>query len=76
MPLRSTVLRVLTTVLLLSPAVLLSLTPDALLPVQAQTVQDRKAEADRLLQAGIQAYQAGKTTEALEIFQKLLLISR
>jgi tetratricopeptide (TPR) repeat protein len=46
------------------------------LPVVAQAQNDRKAEGDRLFQSGSQAYQAGKITEALEIFQKALSIFR
>jgi tetratricopeptide (TPR) repeat protein len=59
------------TIAVLSPMIL-----TVSLPVLAQTQNDRKAEGDRLFQAGSQAYQAGKTTEALEIFQKALSIFR
>jgi tetratricopeptide (TPR) repeat protein len=76
MPLPLTVLRVLTTALLLSPIAPAALIAVAPRPAIAQTAQSAKVEADRLLQAGIQAYQAGKTTEALATFQQALLLFR
>ena len=51
--------------------------PDlALMTVQAQTTQDRKAEADRLLQKGIQQYQISQFEAALQSWQQALTIYR
>jgi CHAT domain-containing protein/tetratricopeptide (TPR) repeat protein len=41
-------------------------------PAAAQTTPDRKAEADRLKQQGIQQYQKGQFREALATFQQVL----
>ncbi len=62
--------------LLLSVTVMSPMIVVVSLPALAETQLGRKAEAERLLEAGIQAYKAGKTTEALETFQKALLIFR
>jgi CHAT domain-containing protein/tetratricopeptide (TPR) repeat protein len=66
------VLQTLTTTLLLFQAVPFVLFADAHLPVHAQTTQNPKTEAERLLETGIQQYQAGQTTEALTTFEKAL----
>jgi CHAT domain-containing protein/Flp pilus assembly protein TadD len=51
--------------------------PDlALMTVQAQTSQDRKAEADRLNQQGIQQCQTGQCEAAMQSFQNALTIYR
>jgi len=42
--------------------------------VQAQSIQDRKAEADRLLQQGIQLYQVSRYREAIQAWEKALKI--
>ena len=57
------------------PLQLAAITPKI---AQAQTPsnQNRKAEADRLNQQGIQQYRQGKFREALETFEKVLLICR
>src|SRR5690348_4480398 len=57
------------------PLQLAAITPTI---AQAQTPsnQNRKAEADRLYQLGIQQYRQGKFREALETFEKVLLICR
>ena len=44
------------------------------LHAQAQTVQDRNAEAVRLFQRGIQQYHAGQLEEALKLFEQVLLV--
>ncbi|WP_286396727.1 CHAT domain-containing protein [Pseudanabaena mucicola] len=44
--------------------------------VQAQTVQDRKAEAERLSQQGIKLYQASHYQEAIQVFESALGIYR
>ena len=46
------------------------------LPAVAQTTQDRKAEAEKLLQLGIQQYQQGKSQAALETFEKAISLFR
>lgn len=43
---------------------------------QTATTQNRKAEADRLNQEGIQQYRQGKFRAALETFQKVLAIRK
>ena len=43
-------------------------------PVVAQTNQERKEEADRLLKKGYQQYQAGQFQESLQLFQQALTI--
>ncbi|MEA5476762.1 tetratricopeptide repeat protein [Pseudanabaena galeata UHCC 0370] len=51
--------------------------PDlALMTVQAQTTQDRKAEADRLNSQGIQQCQTGQCEAAMQSFQNALTIYR
>ncbi|MBH8566197.1 tetratricopeptide repeat protein [Nostoc sp. CENA67] len=57
------------------PLQLAAITPTI---AQAQTPsnQNRKAQADRLNQLGIQQYRQGKLREALETFEKVLLIRR
>ena len=51
--------------------------PDlALMTVQAQTSQDRKAEADRLLQQGNQQFQTSQFEAALQSYQQALIIYR
>jgi CHAT domain-containing protein/tetratricopeptide (TPR) repeat protein len=47
-----------------------------LLPAVAQIQQDRKAEADRLLQQGIQHYQQGNSQAALVAFQRAIALFR
>ena len=54
----------------LSPSITL------LFPAIAQTISDRKVEADRLLRQGIQKYQSSQLREALEMFQQELVIRR
>jgi len=44
--------------------------------VAAQTSQDRKAEADRLLQQGIQQYQRNEYQAALDSWEQALLLYR
>ena len=44
--------------------------------VQAQTSQDRKAEADRLLKQGAQLYQTSRYREAIKAFESALEIYR
>ena len=44
--------------------------------VQAQTTQDRKAEADRLIQQGIQLYQVSRYREAIQVLESALGIYR
>ncbi|MCL1491077.1 MAG: tetratricopeptide repeat protein [Pseudanabaena sp. Salubria-1] len=44
--------------------------------VQAQTTQDRKADADKLLQRGIQQYQISQFEEAFQYWQQALAIYR
>ena len=51
-----------------APALLVSLATPAL----AQTQWERKAEADRLLQQGIQQFQISQYREALQSWQKAL----
>ena len=46
------------------------------LPAQAQTAQDRKAEALRLNQEGLQQLNGGQFREALQTFQQALVIFR
>ena len=46
----------------------------ALFPAVAQTTQDRKAEAEKLLQTGVQQYRQSKFREALESFQQALVV--
>jgi len=66
-----------TTLLLAVTSPLLPLTSHlALLPVQAQTAQDRNAEAVRLSQEGAQQFNRGQIREALEKFQQALVIVR
>jgi CHAT domain-containing protein/tetratricopeptide (TPR) repeat protein len=49
--------------------------PDlALMTVQAKTTQDRKAEADRLIESGYQLYDTSKYQEALQLWEKALTI--
>ena len=51
--------------------------PDfGLMVAQAQTVQDRKVEADRLDQQGVQLYQASRYREAIQVFESALGIYR
>ncbi|MCL1489762.1 MAG: CHAT domain-containing protein [Pseudanabaena sp. Salubria-1] len=51
--------------------------PDlALMTAQAQTTQDRKAEADRLLQQGIQQFSIGQFEAALQPLEQALTIYR
>ncbi|MBD2319762.1 CHAT domain-containing protein [Phormidium tenue] len=51
--------------------------PDlALMTAQAQTTQDRKAEADRLLQQGNQQYQISQFEAAFQSWQQALIIYR
>jgi len=51
--------------------------PDvALMTAQAQTTQDRKAEADRLLQQGIQRYQISQFEAAFQSWQQSLTLYR
>jgi CHAT domain-containing protein/uncharacterized protein HemY len=50
--------------------------PHSLLPVVAQTTDAREAEGDRLLQQGIQQYQSGQLTAALNSLQQALQIYR
>ena len=51
--------------------------PDlALMMAQAQTTQDRKAEADRLLQQGIQQFSIGQFEAALQPLEQALTIYR
>ena len=45
-------------------------------PVVAQVQNDRKAEADRLLQQGIQQYQISQFWEALQSWEQALAIYR
>ena len=66
-----------TTLLLSVTSPLLPLTSHlAPLSVQAQTIQDRNAEASRLNQEGLQQFNRGQFREALENFQKALVIFR
>ena len=44
--------------------------------VSAQTTQDRKAEADRLSQQGLQLYQTSRYREAIQVFESALGIYR
>ncbi len=55
-----------------APALLVSLTTPAL----AQTQSERKEEADRLLQQGIQQFYISQYREALQSWQKALEIYR
>jgi tetratricopeptide (TPR) repeat protein len=65
-----------TTLLLsLSPHLPTSLSPH-LLPATAQTTQERKAEADRLLQQGREQYQISQFEAALQSWQQALQIYR
>src|ERR687885_544743 len=50
--------------------------PDSLLPAIAQTTDAREAEADRLLQQGIQQLQTGQFPAALNSWQQALQIYR
>ncbi|MEG4453402.1 CHAT domain-containing tetratricopeptide repeat protein [Microcoleus sp. N9_A1] len=52
------------------------LTPDSLFPAIAQTTDARQAEADRLLQQGIQQYQNRQFQAALNSWQQALQIYR
>lgn len=45
-------------------------------PALAQTIQERKAEADRLLQQGIQQYRTGQREAALQSLQQALAVRR
>lgn len=66
-----------TTLLLAVTSPLLPLTSHlAPLPAQAQTAPDRKAEAERLNDEGIQQYKQGQFREALQKFQEALVIFR
>jgi CHAT domain-containing protein len=51
-------------------------TPDSLFPAIAQTTDAREAEADRLMQQGIQQYQTGQLRAALNSWQQALQIYR
>ncbi|MEG4059238.1 MULTISPECIES: tetratricopeptide repeat protein [unclassified Microcoleus] len=51
-------------------------TPDSLFPAIAQTTDAREAEADRLLQQGIQQLQTGQLRAALNSWQQALQIYR
>ena len=42
--------------------------------VQAQTAQDRKVEADRLLKQGAQLYRISRYREAIQVLESALLI--
>lgn len=46
------------------------------LVVQAQTTEDRKAEADRLFQTGVEQFNKGQLREALATFQQMRALSR
>jgi len=66
-----------TTLLLSVTSPLLPLTSHLVpLSAQAQTTQDRNAEAVRLNQEGLQQFNRGQFREALENFQKVLVIFR
>jgi CHAT domain-containing protein/uncharacterized protein HemY len=56
----------------------LGITPAVLLPAMAQTptTQNRKAEADRLLNQGVQQYQVSQYREALQSWEQALAIYR
>ncbi len=58
--------------LLLTAGLPLIPVPNSLLPAVAQTVQDRKAEADRLLKQGDQQYQTSQYHAALQSWQQAL----
>ena len=45
-------------------------------PASAQTTQDRKAEADRLIQQGFQLYRTSRYREAIQVFASALEIYR
>src|SRR5919202_2445506 len=51
-------------------------TPDSLFPAIAQTTDAREAEADRLMQQGIQEYQTRQFPAALNSLQQALQIYR
>jgi hypothetical protein len=51
-------------------------TPDSLFPAIAQTTDARKAEADRLMQQGMQQSQTGQLRAALNSWQQALQIYR
>src|SRR4028119_173924 len=51
-------------------------TPDSLFPAIAQTTDARQAEADRLMQQGLQQYQTGQLRAALNSLQQALQIYR
>ncbi len=44
--------------------------------VQAQSIQDRKAEADRLIQQGVKLYQTSRYREAIQVLESALGIYR
>ena len=71
------ILRILTTILLLASTVLLlAISPYTLLPVQAQTPEDRRAESIRLNNEGIELQSMNQFQEALEKLQQALNIVR
>ena len=66
-----------TTLLIAVTSPLLALTSHlAPLPAQAQTAQDRKAEALRLDKKGLQLLNRGQFRQALEKFQEALVIRK
>ncbi len=50
--------------------------PDFLLPANAQAIDPRLVEGDRLIQQGIQQYQTGQVPAALNSWQQALQIYR
>ncbi len=68
---RFATLAVVTLLAVASPGSLIS---TSLLPASAQTTHNRKAEADQLLQQGIQQYRQGKSQEALKTFQAAIAL--
>ena len=65
-------LPLLISLLVLSPQVL----PVFSVPAQAQTIEARKAEGDRLLLQGIQQYQTNQFESALQSWQQALILYR
>jgi CHAT domain-containing protein len=69
-------LRLVAITLLLTAGFPLLPVPDLLLPVIAQTVSDRKAEGDRLLQQGIYQIESRQPKDALQPLEQALQIYR
>ena len=76
MRLHATVLRVLTTAVLLTTTVPLALIVETQSPALAQSAQNSKAEAGQLNQQGMQQLRRAEYRQALESFQKALALSK